>query len=395
MIRFNISDEHQVIVPLAFRRGSTDDVPHRTSPELDDRGFRCGQDQSGLGITDARGPMVGLMVDSAVNIRIAREDIDDSVPIFITASDASKIDVIAPTEGGPLPDDGIFQIKGKTSAGAAGKVQARLGSITGPVLAELEPHIFGRLRVPIQPHLVTINSAAASGTEPAIPVDSMIQRIRAIWWPCGIDIVQDIAARPTLHDTIQLAQVDQCEPPGADNWAEIKRVLGMQRSRLGLAAGVNDPAINWYIVQDFRQTTPGRVWWGWGVSRPTATSIGSADTGIITATSPLNDDRGDEMVAKMIAHEIGHFFTLKHAQNRNYDNPALDTAARRMLMYPNVDISPFASPPLTLNNGLRVNNVGYGNQESGCLLTLKHHLNHASDGEAMQARATIRAGNWM
>ena len=96
----------------------------------------------------------------------------------------------------------------------------------------------------------------------------------------------------------------------------------------------------------------------------------------------------------MIAHEIGHFFTLRHAQNRNFDNPALDTYARRMLMYPNVDISPAASPPGTLGNGLRVNDVGYGNQECGCLLTLKNHQHHASDGEAMQARAAIRGGNW-
>jgi hypothetical protein len=259
----------------------------------------------------------------------------------------------------------------------------------------LEPHVFGRLRVPIQPHLVTINSSSATGTEPVIPIDTMLQRIRAIWWPCGIDIVNDAAARPIAHDSIQLARVDQCEPPGADNWAEIKRVLGLQRSRLGLAAGTNDPAINWYVVRDFRQTTPGRVWWGWGISRPTATSISSTDTGIITATAPLANARGDEMVAKMIAHEIGHFFTLQHAQNRNFDNPALDTYARRMLMYPNVDISPFASPPATLGNGLRINNVGYGDQEAGCLLTLKRHLHHASDGEAARARGAIMGGNWM
>jgi hypothetical protein len=394
MIRFSVTDEHQVIVPLRFRRGTDEDVPHLDTPELDDRGFRRGRDQSGLGATDARGPMVGLMLDAPVRIRISREDIDTSAPIFITASDPAKIEVMAPADGGPLAEDDIFQIKGKSAAGGAGKIQARLGSATGPVLAELEPHIFGRLRVAIQPHLVTINSSSAAGTAPAIPVARMIQRIRAIWWPCGIDIVHDTATRPVANDTIQLTNVDLCEPPGADNWAEFKRVLGLQRTRLGLPAGTNDQAINWYIVQNFRQTTPGRIWWGWGVSRPTATSIGSADTGIVTATAPLAQARGDEMVAKMIAHEIGHFFTLHHAQNRNFDNPALDTYARRMLMYPNVDISPFAAGPGTLGNGLRVNNVGYGNQEAGCLLTLKKHLHHASDGEAMQARATIRAGNW-
>ena len=250
MIRFNVTDEHQIIVPLAFQRGSTDDVPHRDAPELDDRGFRRGQDQSGLGSTDARGAMVGLMLNANVKICVARQDIDDSAPIFITVSDPSKVEVVAPTDGGPLLADGIFQIKGKTSTGAAGKIQARLGSITGPVLAELEPHVFSRLRVQIQPHLVTINSAATAGTEPAIPVDQMIRRIRAIFWPCGIDVIHDTAARPTVHDTIQLTRPDLCEPPGADNWAEFKRVLGLQRTRLALAAGVNDPAINWYIVQE-------------------------------------------------------------------------------------------------------------------------------------------------
>lgn len=395
MIRFSVTDEHQIIVPLAFLRGRGDTVPHRDAPELDDRGFLRGRNQSGLGTTDARGPMVGLMLNSTVRIRVSREDIDDTAPIFIAATDDSKIEVVEPAGGGPLPADGVFQVKGKDARGAAGKIQARLGSAEGPVLAELEPHIFGRLRVPIQPHLVTINSASATGTAPAIPIDRMIRRIRAIWWPCGIDIVYDTATRPVVNDTIQLTRVDLCEPPGADHWAEIKRVLGMQRSRLSLPAGTNDPAINWYIVRDFRQTTPGRIWWGWGISRPTANRIGSADTGIITATSPLANPRGDEMVAKMIAHEIGHFFTLKHAQNRNYDHPALDTYARRMLMYPNVDISPFAGGAATLGNGLRVNDVGYGNREAGCLLTLKDHVHHASDGEAMKARSAIRGGNWM
>jgi hypothetical protein len=397
MIQFTVTDEHQIVVPLAFKRGSDDDLPHMDSPELDDRGFRRGRDQSGLSATDSRGPMIGLMVDSTVKIRAAREDIDDSAPIFISVTDADKIEIVAPQGGGPVPADGIFQIKGKTARGAPGKVQARLGSATGPVLAELEPHIFGRLRVPIQPHLVTINTASATGTEPNIPIDTMIRRIRAIWWPCGIEIVHDTAARPTVHDTIQLSRVDLCNPPGADSWGEIKQVLGLQRTRLSLAAGTNDPALNWYIVQDFRQLTAGRTWWGWGVSRTTANGISSTDTGIITAAAPLAlpGIRGAEMMAKMIAHEIGHFFTLHHAQDRNYDNPALDTYARRMLMYPNLDISPFASPPTTLENGLRINNVGYGNREGGCLLTLKRHLHHASDGEAARARGAIVGGNWM
>lgn len=399
MIRFTVTDERQIIVPLAFKRGRDDDVPRRDAPELDDRGFRRGRDQPGLSTTDARGPMVGLMVESTVRIKVAREDIDDSAPIFITATDASKIEVVAPEGGGPLSADGIFQIKGKTSRGAPGKVQARLGSATGPVLAELEPHIFSRLRVPIQPHLVTINSSSATGTEPNVPLDTMIRRIQAIFWPCGIDIVYDTSARPAAHDSISLTTADLCEPPGADNWAEIIRVLGLQRTRLNLPAGTNDPALNWYIVQNFRRTQQdiniGREWWGWGVSRERATAIGSADTGIVTSTVLLNRNRGDEMLAKLVAHEMGHFFTLKHVQDRNFDNPALDTYARRMLMYPNLDISPYASAPATLANGHRVNNVGYIDHQAGVLLTIKRHLHHASDGEAAQARGAIMGGNWM
>src|SRR5712691_11389109 len=139
MIRFSVTDEHQVIVPLGFRRGTDEDVPHRDTPELDDRGFGRGRDQSGLGVTDARGTMVGLMLDAPVRIRISREDIDASAPIFITTTDTAKIEILEPAEGGPIPTDDIFQIKGRSAAGAAGKVQARLGSATGPVLAELEP----------------------------------------------------------------------------------------------------------------------------------------------------------------------------------------------------------------------------------------------------------------
>lgn len=399
MIKFTITDEHQIIVPLAFRRGTDDEVPESDAPELDDRGFLRGQAQSGLGASDARGPMVGLMENFPVRLRIEREDIDPNADIYVTATDPLKIEIVEPAGGGPIQADDVFKIRGKDAKGAAGKIQARLGSADGPVLGELEPHIFNRLKVPLQLHLVTINSASGNGTEPVAPLDKMVKRIRAIWWPCGIELVYDTTVRPIAHDTITLTNTDLCEPWGADNAAEIKKILNLQnKNPADHAASPPDPALHWYVVQNFRKTAQdiaqNREWWGWGVSRTSAGTIRSTYTGIVTSTVLLSRANGDEMLSKLVAHEIGHFFGLQHAENRNYDNPALDTSARRMLMYPNLDLSPFAAGA-TLDQGLRFNNVGYGDKSAGCLVTIKRHLHHGSDGETMTARNTIRGGNWM
>jgi hypothetical protein len=387
MITFNIKDDKQIIVPFRFARGR-DGFSTRDDPDIDDRGFTRGRAVSGLSTTDARGPMLGLMLNHTVHLKVVREDIDDTAPLYITCTEPDVIEIVEPTGGGPLSNTGIFRIKGNTASGSPGKVQVRLGSATGPVLGEIEPHVFSRYTLPITPHRVRIDTSTATGTRPNIPVERILRRARAIWWPCGIEIRFDPATRPIVDDNIQLGTVDVVRDPDVDNWAEVKRVLGLQRQRLGLAAGTNDQAINWYIINRF--TDADTV--GLGIRRQLANTL-NCDPGIFTTANGVNNDREIERVARTVAHEIGHFLTLEHVQNRHADDPVEDTYGRRQLMFP-ISWLPASPAPRALNTTPRIDDVGYGREVRGCLFTLKNHPRHATDKESTSARTAIRRGQW-
>ena len=67
---------------------------------------------------------------------------------------------------GALADDGIFSIKGLIDViSVPVKIQVHLGSATGPVLAEMEPHIFQLRQLNIAAHLVTINGSGGDGND--------------------------------------------------------------------------------------------------------------------------------------------------------------------------------------------------------------------------------------
>jgi hypothetical protein len=388
MIALSTKDLHQIIVPIRFTRAITG-FSERASPEVDDRGFAVGTRPSGWSSTDVRGPMVGLMVNFEVQVKVVREDIDDTAPLYVACTEPSVVQLVEPATGGPLPADGIFKIRGLTTRGSPGKIEVRLGSTTGPVLGELEPHVLGPFRIPIQPHRVRCDTAANTGARPNLPIERILRRVRAIWWPCGIHIVYDAATRPIQDDNITLNTLNQVRDPDVDAWAEVIRVLGLQRTRLGLAAGTNDRAINWYIIPRFSDATTV----GLGVSRQTATAIGS-DTGVFTtADGVTGNEREIERLARTLAHEIGHFLTLKHVQDRNADNAVTDTYGRRQLMYPISWLEAAVANP-GLQDVPRTNDVGYGNEARGCLITMKNHAHHSTDGECATAIRTYGRGTW-
>jgi hypothetical protein len=388
MIQFEVTDKKQVIVPVRFKRAITG-FSELDAPDIDDRGYVMGTRPGTWGKTTLQGPMVGLTVGDEVRLKVLREDIDSTAILFATSTDTTLIEISDPKDGGSIGDDGIFKIKGiKDVANQGVAVQVRLGTATGPIIGEIEPHIFNPFRIPITVHMVQIDDATTTGTVPDQPIQRIIDRMKAIWRPCGVEIEFDSSKTPVVNDRIKLSVADQVKDPDDDKWAEVKKVLGLQRQRLKLGPGNRDRSVNWYIIGDFSDSTTV----GLGVRRDLADQL-KTDPGIFTTANGVTDDKEIERVARTVAHEIGHFFTLKHVQEQNAKTAVQDTYGLRQLMWPLSFMGKVAATA-GLTATPRVADVGYGDKVRGCLITLKNHAGHKTDGECASARKSIATNQW-
>jgi hypothetical protein len=388
MIRFNVIDDHQIIVPLRFARAGTGSA-WRDRPEIDDRGYLMGTRPSGWGETDTRGAMVGLTVNFRTKIKVVREDIDDETPLFVTTENPDVVEVLDPDNGGPIPEDGIFRVRGKTARGSPGRIYIRLGAIDGPILAELEPHVFAKRTLKLTFHQVRIDDSTHTGTRATLPIDRLARRVRAIWWPCGLDMEYDPRRRPVVSDNITFARQNEVNDPANDHWAEVKRTLNL---------GGWDDNVHAFIIDKFTPDASGLTTVGMGIRPDLATRLHCAPGILLTADGVVGNDAEIERTARTLAHEIGHFLTLEHVQRKNASTPpARDTYSRRQLMYPLSTVETQVTPR-TLMGDRRFNNNGYGNRVRGWLITMKNHAHHSTDGECGSARTAARRvqtrGGW-
>jgi hypothetical protein len=380
----------QIIVPVSIDR-AVRGAPVLDAPDVDDRGFKLNRG-AGLNTTDARGPMFGITVGDTVRIRVVREDLDATAPLFVGVSTSSspQLRIADPAGGGPLPPDGIFSVTAVADTLTGQKVEVRLGSATGPVIAEADPHVFSPKTLNVTPHICTIHQAAAppgTGTTPtingaAIDLNALFDIVRAVWRPAGVQF----NIGPTRNEVYRgftrddFARTGAAAGPGsesvmvnqnrANNTCNIYFIRFMDNS---LGVGVN------------RESMAAEHWTNPGVIIGIEGSIDG------TGTVQLRGSAGADLVHEIgndLAHELGHFLTLSHADH--IDNPGLtDTYGRRHLMHP-VNLLPLAATP-----GARFDDIGYGTVggagHRGCLLTLKDDPNHSSDGETVQARNRFRS----
>lgn len=384
MININATDEYRIIVPIRWERFNHGSLARRDSPEIDDRGYFIRR-TSAWGAATTRGPMFGVLRGNTVKVRVMREDIDDTAPLFAT-SDQPTILEIKNTDA-QIPADGELQVEGKARGTAT--IHVRLGSVTGPILADCDVRVHTRLRVKIQPWMVRIDTTTATGATPATDLDAMFQRCRAIWRPAGIDFTLGTAQNVNVQlasNTLNSFNVI------TGNWRnESAQLLALQA-----AGGPVEKAVHWFIIDRFAASaTLSPV--GLGISRQTANAGPPVipHTGIVTSVRDTGGNlRDTEATARTLAHEIGHFFRLPHARGRdstpNPPGPAKDTFARRQLMFPISNLSGGTS-------GLavpRFDNVGYGDTIRGCLITMKELEHYANDGEVAVARNAIQNDTW-
>jgi len=400
-IRVRVQNDLQIIVPVRVIRAVTGQ-PVIDAPEVDDRGW-INHRAAGLNVADTRGALFGMTQGDTVRVKVIREDIDDAPQLFVSTT-GNQVVVDSPAGGGPLGADGIFQVRAVADTTVASTVQIRLGSDGGPILYELDAHVFTTSTLNVTPHVCTIHqaatAAAGTGVAPTVngnaldatQVNAIFDIVKAIWRPCGVDF--NIGAiRQEVFTGFLTDDFASQNRPGVGSEENI--VMG--RNQVGGTCNI-------YFLRFMDRSL------GVGVRVETRAGEGMTHSGILigvegssrnaAGTNIVNrTSTGTERVHDLgndVAHEIGHFLTLPHANNVN--SPGLtDTYGRRRLMHPNNPL-PAAVTPLTATSVPRFNDIGYGLDPSGrgrrgALITFKDHPSDASDGEVMSARRRFRSPN--
>jgi hypothetical protein len=344
-IQLKVRNNKQIVVPLRFARAQSGAVV-ADAPDVDDRGFAMGTRPGTWGSTDARGAMVSITQGDTVRIKVVRSDIDDAAPLYAVSSNTSVLTIAGPS--GPLGSDGVFSVRAAVDApDDPVKIQICLGSEKGPVLGELEPHIFQLRQVRVRAHLVTISGVPTART--AATLQPLFREANKIWRAAGIEFLYDSTA--TLTETISLSV-----PGQTSSAAEFCQVLQL----------TPDPAaINIYFNATSTVCRGGTI----NRTNPRPTGFGI----ILTDQADGND----------LAHELGHFlgdYGIHAGDNAASKHFRDDVWAERRLMYP---FNPLGGVLATYRH-----DVTYGNLKRGSLISVKDFSLDPSDGEVARNRRT-------
>ncbi|MCB9845608.1 MAG: hypothetical protein H6811_06450 [Phycisphaeraceae bacterium] len=385
----SIQNEFRIVVPVRFRRNGHGGGPSADSPDMDDRGFRQPTRPAKWISTDARGPQFGMMVGKSVRVQVVREDLDAGAPLFAVATKKSnpqfRVDLGVT---GQIPPDGVIPLTALADSGAVQKLEVRLGSKDGPILAEAEPHIFSPLTVNVTPHVCRLHVAASApgaGHTPQIngaPIDMARIRdgVNGVWQPAGVRFNFGTTRE---HDYFGYSR---------DNVA-LRQPAGVAVGTRGHVVSQHQVpnTINAYFVAHITEGVLGT-----GVNRDTLGLLSWTKPGIIVAVEgsvvgatgalfsrPSSGDALYQEIINDVSHELGHFLTLPHAAQVNSPGRA-DTFTRKCLMHPN-NLLPQAG-----SGNIRFDDIGYGTGHRGCLITTKAHTNIPTDAEVPQARLRAR-----
>lgn len=368
----------QIIVPIRFAR-AVNGRPVRDAPDLDDRGFTLGSE--GLWrLMGVRGPVVGVPVGETIRLKVIREDIDATVPIFVTSSQ----DRVAVTPSTALGADGIFQVRVTGPIISGAKIEARLGAADGPILGEMIVHVMGWANVPVCGHLVKLNGKVMNDGGNPVPattartqsdVRTLFDSVNAIWLPAGMrfNIVEwkNTECRLTArHGNITGPYQGLIGIDNSDQWY-------IQASEL-MQVDRRAHAVNTYFVRGTYNADNGTF----NETRGIGTSVVEATEYGVVVPDPCD---GNDL-----AHELGHVLNLDFHGGGNIGH-ADDTSTRehdrdnvwirRRLMY---SYNPYGET----GDGTpgRWVNVGYGNYIRGSLITQKKLTGDPTDGEYDEAR---------
>lgn len=379
----NSAVHSQIIVPIRFTRACTG-APQKDCPDLDARGFEMANRPRTWGVTEVRGAMVGMTVGDTIKVKLLREDIDSSCPLYITSDKPNLGRVVSPSPESPLNAEGIIEWQGiKDVRDDTAIIQVHLGSPDGPVIGELETHTFNLVKVNVCLHRVTLQGAnhgiPAMTARSDADIENMFKVVNAIWRPCGIEFVIKERRTPTFTLTSTTTLITGPRQgcvviDNSDNWAVQHTELMGKNPKRGM--------VNVYFVN--------RIW---DISDPNGGSVLGIGTSLTAGYGNYGVTLPDGADENDLAHELGHVLNLDfhgrgvvaHADdNSTTRHFRQDIYTRRRLMHSYNPHPPDVDEPAYRGN------VDYGNDLRGCLLTLKGLPNDDTDGEVAESRRRAR-----
>ncbi len=402
------------VVPVRFARAPHDTDPTISSgtydpnaPEPDDRGFLP---------HSTGGAILPIGLDEAIRrsrrpesrVRLIRMDMEITGQLFVTSTNKGVVRITLPAANAALPATKEMMIKMRAISSGSAHLEVRFGSISGPVIHRMKVTVNPLIDVRVVAHLPTIAGQAApvdstTGlvvTDPAtglpFPAQStrtdqsirdLIAGANQIYFPYGIRLrIDSIDRRAPIRLTNQGM---------LDDFTEFNQMTALNR--------VNRRINAYFVPQIANPAGVGRLF----------TDINQVAG--VANSAPRNRRTYGLFIAdwansfQTIAHEIGHLFNVINDPTRSFDahanttpDPALagtgrvirfDTITRRRLMWAFTSIrlgnGRFAASGASHNLTFR-DDVGYGNDTVGGMLTIKQLNNDRSDLEMSEVRGVAR-----
>jgi hypothetical protein len=330
--------------------------PWGKAPDLDDRGY-----VKVPAISSSRcGPVVTMSENQNFRLKVIRENISDSAVLMINNSDPSKLDA----QDLVLPNQSkvILDLESKTSGDSIIDVFYRGAGLAK--IGSLQATILSLIKLQVQPYWVTISGVAPQGNK-----DDWIKIFdiaNNIWWPYGIYF----HFNPIIDKTVSLSIPGQISEIGGDLWTEFNKAINEKPA-------CKKNAINLLLVNKIQDAI--------GITYSTAS--GNWPNGIALSMNPsgINASGND------LAHELGHSLSLSNL-NSPSNKPAHadddpddqhkkeDIWTLRKLMYSYNSYDP------TRSSDRWAQDVGYGKNLRGSMVTIRHLNNDLTDDECSKAR---------
>ncbi len=394
--------KYERIVPVRFAR-----APHATdptvssgtydadAPEVDDRGFlphATGGAVMPVGLDEA----VAAAARPETRVRLIRMDMENAGQLFVTSSNAAIFEITLPAANAALPSTKEMMVKLRALTSGTANLEVRFGTIGGPIIHRMQVSVNPIIDVRMVAHVPTITGNAfpnpatpgiafpAQSTRTDASIRALIAGANLIYFPYGIRLNLDAAIdRAAAIALTNQGMVDDLSNAEFNGTMQLNRVAG---------------AINAHFVPQIADGT---------AANPINATAGVATSAI---TDPTNYGLyvADWATSfQVIAHESGHLFNIVNDPTNSFlhintrPDAAIpgtgrvirfDTISRRRLMWAFTGIRLGNNPPIEPNRAAHNlpfrDDVGYGRNAVGGMLTIKQLNNDKSDLEMAEVRRT-------